>query len=139
VNLFLDSSVILAALGRPAGASRTVFNFAPSFGWRLLTCQYVIEEVEANVPRLIPQASLDWPGLAARLTAVPEAWSHPWLTVYAPAKDRPVLFTAAADADVLLTLDRADFDQLLGTHFYQLAIRCPSDFLEAERVAGRIP
>ena len=40
-------------------------------------------------------------------------------------KDRPILFSALATADVLLTLDRADFGRLLGTRFYGLAIMTP--------------
>ena len=61
-----------------------------------------------------------------------------WPTVFAPARDRPILFTAAAWADVLLTLDRRDFADLLGTSFYGLAILKPGDFLQRERTAGRL-
>jgi hypothetical protein len=48
------------------------------------------------------------------------------------------LFTAAAWADVLLTLDRHDFGDLLGGAFYGLAILKPGDFLKRERGAGRL-
>jgi hypothetical protein len=58
--------------------------------------------------------------------------------VFEPAKDRPILFTALAWADVLLTLDRADFGALLGSTFYGLAIVTPGLFLERERAAGRL-
>jgi hypothetical protein len=52
------------------------------------------------------------------------------LTIDKPAvfpvnKDRPILFSALATADVLLTLDRADFGRLLGSHFYGLTIMTP--------------
>ena len=40
MRLFLDSSVVLAACGRVAGASHTVFELARGQGWRLLTVGY---------------------------------------------------------------------------------------------------
>ena len=49
--------------------------------------------------------------------------------MFGPAKDRPVLFTAAAWAEVLLTLDRGDFGALMGSGFYGLDILTPGDFL----------
>jgi hypothetical protein len=54
------------------------------------------------------------------------------------AKDRPILFTAAAWADVLLTLDRHDFGNLLGGAFYGLVILNPGDFLKRERAVERM-
>lgn len=59
--------------------------------------------------------------------------------VFPVTKDRPILFSALAMADVLLTLDRADFGRLLGTRFYGLAIMTPGMWLmqETEAVATR--
>src|SRR5437016_5345224 len=51
MNLFLDASVVLAACGRPTGASRAVFDMATRNGWTLLTSQYVILEITRNIPR----------------------------------------------------------------------------------------
>lgn len=52
------------------------------------------------------------------------------LTVDRPAvfpvtKDRPILFSALAWADVLLTDDRGDFHELLGIRFYGLLVLTP--------------
>ena len=58
--------------------------------------------------------------------------------VFEPAKDRPILFSALAWAEVLLTLDRGDFGGLLGGTFYGLSIMTPGMFLEHERAAGRL-
>ena len=58
--------------------------------------------------------------------------------VFGPAKDRPVLFTAAAWAEVLLTLDRGDFGAVMESGFYGLEVLTPGDFLERERAAGRL-
>jgi hypothetical protein len=55
------------------------------------------------------------------------------------SKDRPVLLSALASAQVLLTLDREDFMGVLGNECYGLPILLPSDFLERERAAGRLP
>lgn len=54
------------------------------------------------------------------MQTVRDVWTLDRPAVFGPAKDRPVLFTAAAWADVLLTLDRADFGSLIGTRFYGL-------------------
>ena len=58
--------------------------------------------------------------------------------IFAAGKDRPILFTALAWADVLLTLDKADFSDVLGGTFYGLSVLLPYDFLERERAAGRL-
>jgi predicted nucleic acid-binding protein len=60
VNLFLDASVVLAACGRPTGASRAVFNLASPNGWTLMTSPHVVSEVTRNLPRLPAQAAQDW-------------------------------------------------------------------------------
>ncbi len=56
--------------------------------------------------------------------------------VFEPAKDRPILLTALAWADILLTLDRGDFGALLGRTFYGLPILTPGMLLERQRTAG---
>ena len=58
--------------------------------------------------------------------------------LFRAAKDRPILFSALAWADVLLTLDRTDFGSLIGSSFYDLSILKPGMFLERQRVAGTL-
>jgi fermentation-respiration switch protein FrsA (DUF1100 family) len=58
--------------------------------------------------------------------------------IFAASKDRPILFTALAWADVLLTLDKADFSDVLSGTFYGLSVLLPYDFLARERAAGRL-
>jgi hypothetical protein len=58
--------------------------------------------------------------------------------VFTAAKDRPVLFSALAWSEVLLTLDRADFADLLGREFYGLPVLTPGAFLARERAEGRL-
>ncbi|MEO6742390.1 MAG: hypothetical protein ABIP20_19275 [Chthoniobacteraceae bacterium] len=138
MKLFLDASVVLAACGRPAGASRGVFDFAAANGWRLLTSGYVLAEVRRNLPKLKPGALSDWARLSIQLTCTRDVWTLDRPVVFAAAKDRPVLFTAAAWSRTLLTLDRNDFGPVMASGFYHLAVLTPGDFLEHERAAGRV-
>ena len=138
MNVFLDSSVLLAACGSAAGASRAVIDAASAQGWSLLTSSYVLAEVEANLSALPAGASDNWTQLRTKLETVPDVLTFEWPVVFAPARDRPILFTASAWAEVLLTLDRRDFADLLGTSFYGLAILKPGDFLQRERTSGRL-
>ena len=75
-----------------------------------------------------------WP----TLSIVADVVSLDRALVFPVAKDRPVLVTALAWADVLLTLDRADFVNLLGSACYGMPIMLPSEFFTRERAAGRI-
>jgi predicted nucleic acid-binding protein len=139
VNLFLDANVALAACGRPTGASRAIFDFASRNGWTLLTSDYVVAEVNVNLPRLGNASSgQEWTRLRTQLHRVRDVWTMDRPAVFGPAKDRPVLFTAAAWSDVLLTLDRGDFIPVMGGRFYGLDIVTPGEFLERERAAGRL-
>ncbi len=135
----MDTSVVLAACGRTAGASRAIFDLAVSQGWRLLIGDYVMREAERNVrERLSETARREWQLLRPMLAVVIDELTHPWPVVFPAAKDRPVLFTAAAVADVLLTLDRADFGGVMAAGFYGLPVMMPGDFLRRERGAGRL-
>ena len=138
MNLFLDASVVLAACGRPAGASRAVFDMAARNGWTLMMSGYVLSEVTRNLPRLPAPAASDWTQLRPLLAPVRDVWTLDRPAVFGPAKDRPVLFTAAAWAEVLLTLDRGDFGAFMETGFYGLHVLTPVDFLERERSARRL-
>ena len=78
-----------------------------------------------------------WVRLRERLVLVDDVLTINKPTVFPVNKDRPILFSALATADVLLTLDRADFSRLLGTRFYGLAIMTPGTWLTQEREPGR--
>ena len=58
--------------------------------------------------------------------------------VFEAGKDRPILFSALAWADMLLTLDRGDFGGLMDKPFYGLHVLKPGVLLERERAAGRL-
>jgi hypothetical protein len=56
--------------------------------------------------------------------------------IFLAGKDRPILFGALAWADVLLTLDRGDFDSLLDGEFYGLLVLKPGAFIARKRTSG---
>jgi hypothetical protein len=58
--------------------------------------------------------------------------------VFPVRKDRPILFSALAWADILLTLDQADFGGLMENPFYGLLVLRPGVFLARERAAGQL-
>jgi hypothetical protein len=109
VNLFLDASVVLAACGRPAGASRAVFDLASHNSWMLMTSPYVVSESREIFPACQRKQRLI--GRSCARGSWRSVTCGRWIgqPFFGPAKDRPVLFTAAAWAEVLLTLDRGDF------------------------------
>jgi hypothetical protein len=138
MKLFLDATVLLAASGSCHGASREIFRIAPFNGWTLLTTPYVLEETVRNLPTLPLAASADWIRLRRQLVICDDVLTLDRPVVFPVTKDRPVLFSALAWADVLLTLDRNDFGTLLGNEFYGLPVLKPGSFLERERTAGRL-
>lgn len=136
MRLFVDASVALAACGRPRGASRAIFNAAAAHGWELVSSGYSLAEVRRNLGKLPGDPAVEWQAIAGGLRIVRDVWTSDMPAVFGAAKDRPVLFTAAAWADVLLTLDTADFIALLGNSFYALHVLTPGMFLEWQRATG---
>ena len=107
-------------------------------GWDLLASPWVLEEVTRNLRKFSVAATITWTGLRQRITVVDDVVSLDRALVFPVSKDRPVLITALAWADVLLTLDSGDFMGLLGSSCYGMPILLPSDFLIRERAAGRL-
>ncbi len=132
MRLFLDSSVLLAAAGSTSGASRLLITSARRERWTLLTSAYCVREAEHNLPKLSPKATADWSRrIKPRLTIVGTHLVLDRPLIYRAIKDRPVVITALTlKADVLLTLDRDDFHDLLGSSVYGLPIRTPGEFLK---------
>jgi hypothetical protein len=129
---------VLAAAGSAAGAAREIFRRAKTQEWSLIATPYVTAEVLKNIHHLPPSATSTWESLRSELLILDDIVTVDKPAVFAPAKDRPILFSAFAWADVLLTLDRNDFETLLGKAFYDLEILKPGDFLIRERAAGRL-
>lgn len=138
MRLFLDTSVVLAACGSARGASREIFRIAPANEWALVATPYVVAEILNNLPRLPHTASVEWAALRFQLLLLDDVLTLDRPAVFPAGKDRPILFSALAWADLLLTLDRGDFSGMIGGSFYDLPVLKPGDFLWRERAAGRI-
>jgi len=137
VRLFLDSSVLIAAAASAEGASRELFHRASMRDWRLITTPYAVDEVNRNLAGFTAPVTVAWLRLRARLDLVDDVLTIDRPAMFPVNKDRPILFSALATADVLLTLDRADFGRLLGTQFYGLAIMTPGMWLMEDHDSGR--
>ena len=138
MRLFLDSSVMIAGAASAEGASRSVFLLAETRDWRLVTTPYAVAETVRNLAAFPASVTTAWLRLRSHLVIVDDVLTIDKPAVFPVEKDRPVLFSALASADVLLTLDRADFSRLLGDRFYGLAIMTPGMWLLREREADRL-
>lgn len=138
MRLFMDTSVMLSACASAKGASREVFRRAAVNGWHLVTTPYTIDEVLRHLPDLPVTASSEWAVMRPQLLILDDILTLNLPVVFPVPKDKPVLFGALAWADVLLTLDRADFHDLLGREVYGMPILTPGTFLARERDVGRL-
>lgn len=140
MDIFLDTSVLLSACASSKGASRFIFQQAKANDWRLISANYCREETRRNLPKLGTQAEdffnkqldqrMDW-----RIDALTSAD----IIVFDKAKDRPVLISAlSVKPSALLTLDRADFHDRLGTQFYGIDIRTPGEWLMEMREIDKL-
>jgi hypothetical protein len=139
VRVFLDSSVVLAACGSERGASAYLFAETDRGLWQLLVSPYVVSEVTSNLHGLPADWSSKWLQYHPSLSVVDDVTTLPHAVVFSAKKDRPVLFSAFAYADVLLVLDIADFGPLTGTGFYGLSVMTPGAFLKGLRDSGVLP
>lgn len=140
MELFLDTSVLLSACASAKGASRFIIEEAKANDWKIISAHYCREETRRNLHKLGAQAEdffskqldrrVDW-----RIDAMISAE----IIVFDKAKDRPVLISAlSVKPSALLTLDRADFHDRLGTQFYGIDIRTPGEWLMEMREAGKL-
>lgn len=98
----------------------------------------MLGEVIRNLRKFSAEATSQWQRLCPQLVLVDDIVSLDRALVFPVSKDRPVLVTALASAEVLLTLDRDDFLGALGKQCYGMDILLPFDFLSRERAAGRL-
>ncbi len=71
--------------------------------------------------------------MQSKVEWVPNALTRRKPLLLTASKDKPVLISAlAAECEMLLTLDKADFGLLLGTTVYGMQANTPRDFLIGE-------
>jgi len=120
------------------GASRRIFQLAPPNDWVLVATPYVLEEVLHNLPRLPVRATSTWSRLRLQILVYDDVLTLDRAAVFPATKDRPILFGALAWGDALLTLDRADFGELIGSDFYGLPVLTPGMYLRKVRTSGHL-
>jgi hypothetical protein len=103
----------------------------------LIAAAVSAEGASREVFRLASTVTSAWLRFRDRLHLADDVLTIDKPAIFPVTRDRPILFSALATADVLLTLDRVDFSRLLGTRFYGLAIMTPGTWLVQEREVRR--
>lgn len=108
-KVFVDSSVVYSACYSSTGASREIIRQGISGKIKLIISKHVIEEVERNLKKDVPQAI---PIFQEFLNTVPFKIVHPTkqeieeAASYIALKDAPIVASAKkAKADYLVSLD----------------------------------
>lgn len=138
MKLFLDTSVLLSACASSNGASRFILEESSARGWSLISAYYCREETKRNLHKLGDDAEAYFNQVLDRgIDWRPDVLTSDDIVIYDKAKDRPVLISGlSVKPTAILTLDRADFHERLGTQFYGIDIRTPGEWLMEQRDAG---
>jgi predicted nucleic acid-binding protein len=130
VIVFLDTSMLLAACWSTKGLSHALIECGRKESWHLITAEYCVAEVEKNASKY-PDGLSRWRrAILPRLEIVGSIYVIDRPIVFETTKDRPVLLSAiGANANYLITSDKADFGHVLGTVVYGVNIRTPKTFL----------
>ena len=97
----------------------------------------MLREVRENL-RGRAEGTREWKSLRRRVVIETDEFAFDWPLLFDISKDKPILVTALACADVLLTLDRRDFGLLIGQTVYGLRVCTPGEFIREEREAERL-
>lgn len=110
IKVFLDTSVIIAAVISSRGTSRALLNLISAGGCTGFVSDYVLEEVQRNVGRKAPHmvATIETIVAQARFNLVAPTSQHMVQAKHhVELKDAPVVAAAvAADVDAPVTLDK---------------------------------
>jgi predicted nucleic acid-binding protein len=130
VTVFLDTSTILAACWSTKGLSHVLIEHGLSSGWRLITADYCVAEVERNVFKH-PSGATRWNRIIRpKLEVVGSIYVIDRPIVFSATKDKPVILSAiGSGADYLVTSDITDFAHVLGTAVYGVKVCTPKMFL----------
>ncbi len=143
MKLFLDTSVLIAAIGSGTGTARFIIAEAASRSWKLATADYCVEETRRNWSKLRQSPAVSahiWETvILPKIKILPVRLVLDKLLVFTKSKDRPVLITAlASECDWLLTFDTGDFQTKLGQSVYNVKIGAPGEFLRHQIQHGAI-
>ena len=134
MRIFLDANVLSSAALRTDTPLRSFFRLADAGVCDLSCSQFVLDEARRNIAHKSPERSSDLEQLTARVAVCQEGtpddvdWAH---STGLPEKDAPILAAAArAQADMLVTGDRADFGALYEQKWRGVEILPPRTALE---------
>jgi hypothetical protein len=66
--------------------------------WSLISCDFAFDEVNRNLSTVSGASAHEWAKLQTEIAFLEDELTFDRPVVFEPAKDRPVLFTAAAGA-----------------------------------------
>lgn len=137
VDVFLDSSVVVAACGSSTGASNAVINLAEIGMIRIHVIQYILDEVQRNLEKRLQRGLPAFAHLLANSNIVvhndpSEAQNQIWANVI-EEKDTPIIAAAVTvNADYLLPLNTKDFTEAVSTAC-GIPIMTPGQFVQLSR------
>jgi hypothetical protein len=130
VKLFLDTSVILSASASEKGASRWIIEECSRHKWSLVSANYCKAETLKNLTKMGGSARETFDALVApAIRWKADTWVSEYPLLFPKAKDRRWCLRHWRRRRLPLTLDRHDFQGLLGNLVYSVSIRTPGDFL----------
>ncbi|MBI3536838.1 MAG: PIN domain-containing protein [Chloroflexi bacterium] len=138
-RVFLDSSVLFAALASATGASRAIILLAEIRLVKLVVIQQVFDEVERNLARKAPLAVPLFQRLVGEIEweIVPDA-NADLVTACSqviPVKDATILAAAMSVHPArFVTLDQVHFLTDSAKNFSKLQIQTPAEFINEVRL-----
>ena len=130
VSIFLDANVLISAAWKQGTEIAQLWNFD---GIQLLTSNFVMAEVQRNLPRVDQIERLRTELLKVRIHYFDELPELAEVNVL-PAKDRHVLAAAVLmRADLLLSGDKRHFGPLYGRQIHGVRITSPPELLAVLR------
>lgn len=133
-RVFLDANVLFSAALTEGGVARSIFEVAKERGdVALLATGYATREARINLERKAPRRIAELRALLedVTLSEEPPAWLVERLAPLVPDPDDvPILAGAVfAGAQLLVTGDRKDFQELYGTSVQGVLVLRPRDAL----------
>jgi predicted nucleic acid-binding protein len=130
VSIFLDANVLISAAWKQGTEIAQLWSFG---GLQLLTSNYVMAEVQRNLPRVDQIERLRTQLLKVRIHYFDELPDLAEANVL-PEKDRHVLAAAVLmRADLLLSGDKRHFGPLYGRQIHGVRITSPPELLAVLR------
>lgn len=134
MRVFLDANVLFSMALAGASPLRLFCRLAETGACQLIASPYAIDEARRNIARKRPGSAAGLDKLIAEISVCAEGdaelvrWAR---SVGLPEKDAPILAAAArANADILVTGDRADFGNLFARKLRGVTVLPPRAALE---------